>query len=430
MTQRRRPRRPARRARRRFGRRAFLAGLGVSACAAGAFFLRRGTQAAATPPEAPGPAPTAPDPVFPAGEWRAVWVSYLEWAELDFSSEEAFRAGAAQLLDNCLSLGLNTVIAQVRPFGDALYRSQLFPWSHLCTGVQGQDPGFDPLDVLLTEAHGRGLSVEAWINPYRLKGSASMPAALAENNLMNTHPEWVWQNPDNGSAYLNPAIPEAADYVVQGVAELVQNYAIDGVHFDDYFYPTADLTLDRRDYVRAAVTISPEDWRRENVNNLIKKVYGKIKEINPEVTFGISPQGNNDNNYNIQFSDVGLWLAGGYADYIMPQLYWGFDYKTADGGHNYAFKNILNRWRSMEKDSTVKMYIGLGAYRIGDGDGGANSQEEWQTGDNLARMIAACKEEKRISGYCIYRYGSLFDNDGYADLKAAEVATITKENMS
>ena len=190
MTQRRRPRRPARRARRRFSRRAFLAGLGVSACAAGAFFLRRGTQAAASPPEAPGPTPTAPDPALPAGEWRAVWVSYLEWAELDFSSEEAFRAGAAQLLDNCLSLGLNTVIAQVRPFGDALYRSQLFPWSHLCTGVQGQDPGFDPLDVLLTEAHGRGLSVEAWINPYRLKGSASMPAALAENNLMNTHPEW------------------------------------------------------------------------------------------------------------------------------------------------------------------------------------------------------------------------------------------------
>lgn len=95
-----------------------------------------------------------------------------------------------------------------------------------------------------------------------------------------------------------------------GVEEVVKNYPVDGVHFDDYFYPTADLTLDRRDYVRAAVTISPEDWRRENVNNLIKKVYGKIKEINPEVTFGISPQGNNDNNYNIQFSDVGLWLAG------------------------------------------------------------------------------------------------------------------------
>lgn len=291
MTQRRRPRRPARRARRRFGRRAFLAGLGVSACAAGAFFLRRGTQTAATPPEAPGPAPTAPDPALPAGEWRAVWVSYLEWAELDFSSEEAFRAGAAQLLDNCLSLGLNTVIAQVRPFGDALYRSQLFPWSHLCTGVQGQDPGFDPLDVLLTEAHGRGLSVEAWINPYRLKGSSSMPAALAENNLMNTHPEWVWQNPDNGSAYLNPAIPEAADYVVQGVAELAQNYAIDGVHFDDYFYPTTDPALDAARFAASGAG-DLGSWRRANVTALVKAAHDAVKAADATLRFGVSPQGN------------------------------------------------------------------------------------------------------------------------------------------
>lgn len=244
MTQRRRPRRPARRARRRFGRRAFLAGLGVSACAAGAFFSARGTQAAATPPKRPAPRlqrlirSSRPGSGGLSGSAISNGQSWIS------PRKRRSGRGRAQLLDNCLSLGLNTVIAQVRPFGDALYRSQLFPWSHLCTGVQGQDPGFDPLDVLLTEAHGRGLSVEAWINPYRLKGSASMPAALAENNLMNTHPEWVWQNPDNGSAYLNPAIPEAADYVVQGVAELAQNYAIDGVHFDDYFYPTTDPALD------------------------------------------------------------------------------------------------------------------------------------------------------------------------------------------
>ena len=145
-------------------------------------------------------------------------------------------------MDNCLSLGLNTVIAQVRPFGDALYRSSLFPWSHLCTGVQGKDPGFDPLDVLLTEAHARGLSLEAWVNPYRLRSSASMPPAIAENSLLNTHSEWVCTV--NEGAYLNPAIPEAADYVVQGVAELVQNYAVDGIHFDDYFYPTTDPSID------------------------------------------------------------------------------------------------------------------------------------------------------------------------------------------
>ena len=391
MTQRRRPRRPARRARRRFGRRAFLAGLGVSACAAGAFFLRRGTQAAATPPEAPGPAPTAPDPALPAGEWRAVWVSYLEWAELDFSSEEAFRAGAAQLLDNCLSLGLNTVIAQVRPFGDALYRSQLFPWSHLCTGVQGQDPGFDPLDVLLTEAHGRGL-----------KGSASMPAALAENNLMNTHPEWVWQNPDNGSAYLNPAIPEAADYVVQGVAELVQNYAIDGVHFDDYFYPTTDPALDAARFAASGAG-DLGSWRRANVTALVKAAHDAVKAADPTLRFGISPQGNPDNDLTEQYSDVTSWLTAegedAVVDYLCPQIYWGFGY-------------------------TLKS----GSTRVGTGDGGANedSTSQWSTGSALAKQVETLRAQG-AGGWALYRYGSLFGSAA-PEQAAAEREALARAN--
>ena len=170
MTQRRRNRHR----KRRVGRRAFLIGLGGSVSAALTYYLLRSIPAGNNAEPAPSPQ-AAPNPALPSGEWRAVWVSYLEFAEMDFSSESAFRADAAALMDNCLSLGLNTVIAQVRPFGDALYRSSLFPWSHLCTGVQGQDPGFDPLDVLLTEAHARGLSLEAWVNPYRLRSSASMP---------------------------------------------------------------------------------------------------------------------------------------------------------------------------------------------------------------------------------------------------------------
>ena len=238
MTQRRRRRR-ARRG--RFGRRAFLAGAGCAALAGAAVMLGRGQTASAS--SVPPTDEAEPNAALPSGEWRAVWVSYLEWAGMDFSSEEAFRAGAVTLMDNCLSIGLNTVIAQVRPFGDALYRSTLFPWSHLCTGVQGQDPGFDPLDVLITEAHSRGLSLEAWVNPYRLRSSAKMPPALAENNLVNVHPEWVCAVGEG--LYLNPAIPEAADYVVQGVAKLVQNYAVDGIHFDDYFTPRQTLRWTR-----------------------------------------------------------------------------------------------------------------------------------------------------------------------------------------
>ena len=250
MTQRRRRRR-ARRG--RFGRRAFLAGAGCAALAGAAVLLGRGQTASAS--SVPPTDEAEPNAALPSGEWRAVWVSYLEWTGMDFSSEEAFRAGVAALMDNCLSIGLNTVIAQVRPFGDALYRSTLFPWSHLCTGEQGQDPGFDPLDVLITEAHSRGLSLEAWVNPYRLRSSAKMPPALAENSLVNVHPEWVCAVGEG--LYLNPAIPEAADYVVQGVAELVQNYAVDGIHFDDYFYPTTDAALDAAQFAASGARTSP-----------------------------------------------------------------------------------------------------------------------------------------------------------------------------
>ena len=424
MTQRRGARRRPRKAR-RVGRRAFLAGLGVSACAAGAFFLRRGTQAAATPPEAPGPAPTAPDPVLPAGEWRAVWVSYLEWAELDFSSEEAFRAGAAQLLDNCLSLGLNTVIAQVRPFGDALYRSQLFPWSHLCTGVQGQEPGFDPLDVLITEAHSRGLSLEAWVNPYRLRSSAKVPPALAENNLANVHPEWVCAVGEG--LYLNPAIPEAADYVVQGVAELVQNYAVDGIHFDDYFYPTTDESIDAAQFAASGAG-NLAAWRRENVTALVRAVHDTVKAADPTLRFGVSPQGNPDNDENQQYSDVTGWLASGggdaVVDYLCPQVYWGQGFALHNGSTRFAFENIVPAWLAYPRAADVALYFGLGAYRVGVGDGGSNenSLSGWSTGRALADQVAFLREQG-AGGWALYRYGSLFGPE-QTSLAAAECGAL------
>ena len=422
MTQRRKKRRS------RFGRRAFLAGAGCAALAGAGLMLRRGQTVSALSVPAPEAEPNA---ALPTGEWRAVWVSYLEWAELDFSSEEAFRAGAAQLLDNCLSLGLNTVIAQVRPFGDALYRSQLFPWSHLCTGVQGQDPGFDPLDVLLTEAHGRGLSVEAWINPYRLKGSASMPAALAENNLMNTHPEWVWQNPDNGSAYLNPAIPEAADYVVQGVAELVQNYAIDGVHFDDYFYPTTDPALDAAQFAASGAG-DLGSWRRANVTALVKAAHDAVKAADPTLRFGISPQGNPDNDLTEQYSDVTSWLTAegedAVVDYLCPQIYWGFGYTLKSGSTRFAFENIVPAWCAMPRSGNVALYFGLGAYRVGTGDGGANedSTSQWSTGSALAKQVETLRAQG-AGGWALYRYGSLFGSAA-PEQAAAEREALARAN--
>ena len=420
----RRSRKKTGRKNRRMGRRTFLLGAGAAVCAAAGLALRRGTSPAAAD-STPEP-PADPNPALPAGEWRAVWVSYLEWAAMDFSTEDAFRAGVVQLLDNCTGLGLNTVLAQVRPFGDALYRSSLFPWSHLCTGVQGQDPGFDPLDVLLTEAHARGLSLEAWVNPYRLRSSASMPPVLAENSLLNTHPEWVCTV--NEGAYLNPAIPEAADYVVQGVAELVQNYAVDGIHFDDYFYPTTDPSIDAAQFAasgEADLTV----WRRANVTRLVKAAHDAVKAADPTLRFGISPQGNPDNDRNEQYTDLSVWLtasgADAVVDYLCPQIYWGYGYTLSSGSTRFAFENITAEWLALPRAESTALYFGLGAYRVGVGDGGANadSVSQWCTGSALARQVTDLRSAG-AGGWALYRYGSLFRSDE-SGLAAAERAALT-----
>ena len=415
MTQRRRSKAAGRKT---FGRRAFLAGAGAVCAAAGAYLWhRRGPD---SPAGGEVETPTAPNPALPAGEWRAVWVSYLEWARMDFSSEEMFRAGAAQLLDNCAGLGLNTVLAQVRPFGDALYRSNLYPWSHLCTGVQGQDPGFDPLDVLLQEAHGRGLSVEAWINPYRLRSSAAVPPNLAETNLICTHPEWTCTVGEG--VYLNPAEPAAAGYVVQGVAELVQNYAVDGIHFDDYFYPTTDEGIDAVQFAASGVS-SRTIWRRENVTALVQAVHDAVKAQDPTLRFGISPQGNPDNDEDQQYSDVKAWLAAGgdhaVVDYLCPQVYWGEGFTLSSGSTRFAFENIVPEWLGYPRAADVALYFGLGAYRIGVGDGGADPDAgtRWNTGEALARQVQFLREQN-AGGWALYRYGSLFDPDKAAAAEA------------
>lgn len=421
MTQRRRNRHR----KRRVGRRAFLIGLGGSVSAALTYYLLRSIPAGNNAEPAPSPQ-AAPNPALPSGEWRAVWVSYLEFAEMDFSSESAFRADAAALMDDCLSLGLNTVIAQVRPFGDALYRSSLFPWSHLCTGVQGQDPGFDPLDVLLTEAHARGLSLEAWVNPYRLRSSASMPPVLAEISLPNTHPEWVCTV--NEGAYLNPAIPEAADYVVQGVAELVQNYAVDGIHFDDYFYPTTDPSIDAAQFAASGET-DLTAWRRANVTRLVKAAHDAVKAADPTLRFGVSPQGNPDNDRNEQYTDLSVWLtasgADAVVDYLCPQIYWGYGYTLSSGSTRFAFENITAEWLALPRAESTALYFGLGAYRVGVGDGGANadSVSQWCTGSALTRQVTDLRSAG-AGGWALYRYGSLFRSDE-SGLAAAERAALT-----
>ncbi|MBR5251338.1 MAG: family 10 glycosylhydrolase, partial [Oscillospiraceae bacterium] len=231
----------------------------------------------------------------------------------------------------------------------------------------------------------------------------------------------------NGGIYYNPALAGVQDMVVAGVAEIVENYDVDGIHLDDYFYPSTESSLDIAQYTASGTTLSQDEWRRENVNTLVKKLYSKVKEIDSSVTFGISPQGNNDNNYSLQYSDVCLWLEQeGCADYIMPQLYWGFGYLTQSGREDYQFETLCRQWADYPRNDNVKLYIGLGAYRIGDGDGGANDQTEWSSGHNLADMAQAMDGIDGISGFALYRYEQLYWNTVYPDLAKREVQALTE----
>ena len=376
------------------------------------------------PTVAPTVAPTAKPTQPPVQNvspdmYSAMWISYLEFQSVDFSSKSAFKSQMTQMFANCRDMGLNTVIVQVRPFGDALYDSDIFPSSHLITGTQGDKLPFDPLGVMVDIAHSMNLRIEAWVNPYRVRLSSKMPSNISADNPANNQ-ELVFNA--EGGIYYNPALTEVQDMVVAGIAEIVENYDVDGIHLDDYFYPSTDMTLDEDDYASSGTNLSQADWRRENVNTLVKKIYKKVKSIDSSVTFGISPQGNNDNNYSVQYSDVKLWLSTeGYVDYIMPQLYWGFGYLTKSGRTDYQFVNLSEEWASYPRHSSVKLYIGLGAYRIGDGDGGANDQSEWSSGNNLMKMVNAVNANPKISGFGLYRYDNLFKNSKYSDLARSEV---------
>lgn len=403
-------------------------------CAALCLALAGCAPAAAPGSSAPLPGSSAdvqPAPAAkPSGEeYRAVWISYLEWQSADFSSEDAFRAQMGSWFDQYAAMGLNTVLAQVRPFGDALYPSAIFPWSSVCTGTQGLDPGFDPLAVLVEEAHARGLRLEAWLNPYRLALNDTVPGAFSADNLAAAHPEWVKQAA--GGQYLDPSRPDVRDCIAAGVQEILDGYAVDGIHLDDYFYPTTDEAFDAAEYAAADTNLSLEDWRRDNVNALVRQLYQLVHaggRTAGAVPLGISPQGNNDNNYAQQYSDAALWLSTpGYIDYAMPQVYWGYGYTTGSGSTRFAFENITAEWLALPRAEGVALYFGLGAYRIGDGDGGNydHAQDQWQTGHNLADMVTTLRGAG-ADGFGLYRSDFLLRSAAWPQLAQAECAALTE----
>ena len=221
-----------------------------------------------------------------SGEMRGVWVSYLDWN--GWAKDEAgYKKAMDQTLDLCVQKGLNAVFLQVRPDGDAMYPSQYFPWSKFASGKQGKNPGYDPLAYAVQAAHQRGLQLHAWINPYRITGylnrysdlCASNPAIAWAKDGDSSNDRWVLCQ--NGEYYYNPAIPQVRQLIIDGVKEIVTNYEVDGIHFDDYFYPNlddskAETWFDYPEYQAGGTSLSVAAWRRNNVNELVKGVYSAV----------------------------------------------------------------------------------------------------------------------------------------------------------
>ena len=215
--------------------------------------------------------------------------------------------------------------------------------------------------------------------------------------------------------------------MVQGVAELVQNYAVDGIHFDDYFYPTTDPSIDAAQFA-ASGEADLTAWRRANVTRLVKAAHDAVKAADPTLRFGVSPQGNPDNDRNEQYTDLSVWLtasgADAVVDYLCPQIYWGYGYTLSSGSTRFAFENITAEWLALPRAESTALYFGLGAYRVGVGDGGSNenSLSGWSTGRALADQVAFLREQG-AGGWALYRYGSLFGPE-QTSLAAAECGAL------
>lgn len=370
----------------------------------------------ATLPNADAAQPTAPPQ---AEEIRAVWLSYYELEQPKGATEAQFRARYAEVFSRIKAFGLRTVFVHVRPFCDAIYPSALFPWSAVLTGTQGEDPGYDPLAVLLELARREGLGLHGWINPFRIAKSADT-AKLAAGHPALAHilAKDGWVREAGGRLYWNPAVPETHALIYAGVRELLTGYPdLAGIHIDDYFYPTADAAFDAAEYARYRAlggAMELGDWRRGLVSEFVAGMYRAAKRARPGAVFSISPSAVIEKDYGEMFADVERWVREpGYADWIIPQVYFGFEH------YKYPFGAVARRWAALaeEADSAVRLLFGLAAYKCGQPDVYAGTGKgEWVAArDILARQLECVRALPRCAGFSVYSYEGLL-GDGVENI--------------
>lgn len=348
---------------------------------------------------------------------KSVWYSYYELSELTENNDEThFKKAVTKAFKELKDNGFNRVTVQVRPFADAFYKSSLFPTSAYCFGTQGSEMPYDPLEIMVEAAHKQDLTFEAWVNPYRVSSSTDF-GTLCESNIALQYKDTEKLIVCDSGIYFNPGSNEVKELIVNGIKEIVTNYSVDSVCFDDYFYPTTDKSIDKelyKSYQDNGGKSSLDDWRRDNVSDMVSAVYTAVKEINPVVTFGISPASNIENNYSNLYADVERWATTeGYVDYICPQIYFGFQ------NENQPFMSTVKEWAGM---TDCDLYVALPLYKAGleDEFAGENGLNEFVNNNNIiSRQVTYLSKIEEVDGFYIFSYSSLKDNDETKNLYSA-----------
>jgi uncharacterized lipoprotein YddW (UPF0748 family) len=361
---------------------------------------------------------------IPEKELRAVWVTTafnIDWPSASTLDSEEQKAEFIRLLEAHQGNGINAIFVQVRPAAEVFYESTFEPWSHWLTGLQGRPPQpyYDPLKFMLDECKKRNIEFHAWINPFRAVSNIDR-VKVVENHITRQKPQWfVTYGQDVRKVYFNPGIPAAREYIIQMIMDIVHRYDIDGVHFDDYFYPVREGGVEFPDQAAFQaynpLKLNKADWRRENLNQFIKTLHDSISLAKPTIKFGIGPsgvwrnkhhdpEGSNTRglaSYDEQYADVRNWLREGWIDYVAPQIYWTIGFKVAD------YKELVDWWS--RNVFGKHLYIGHGVHRI-------NTTSDWKNPSAVPDQIRLNRMYPQVKGSIFYSSSSLLDNkNGIAD---------------
>ncbi len=341
-------------------------------------------------------------------ELRGIWISCYDHISAAGKTGSEYKTETDAMFELIKSHGFNTAFVHLRAFSDAFYESEIYPYSSFITGVEGGEIGFDPFAVMLESARENGISVHGWINPFRIS-SGNNPQKISDKNpakkLIESGSDEICIL-ENG-IYYTPSSAENHRRIIDGVREIIEKYDIDGIHIDDYFYPSVSDEVDislYSQYTSQGGGLSLEEWRKTNINAFVCALYTAVKAENPELIFSISPSARLDENEQTHFADCELWLAeNGYADLIIPQIYFGFEHSTAD------FASLLSQWGNLRRNKNVKLACGIAAYKCGNTDEYALAgSAEWQeNSDILARQLSCIRENPNYCGFVMFSFSDL-----------------------